>query len=333
MLDPSASSTTVVSNSAVTYTWNYDAGTLSPLQPAAPNQIVSWTTAGTKSLSLTVTDIGGSHTVTQTITVGSLVATGLFNDTGLDWCSENVTTGAWVNNAVCSDAVNWSANLWVTAQDGYFGRDAQARAGTLTKTGAGMAGFDFTKLGASGKPLAAQTNAWSEDTGTEAASTQWDCVRDNTTGLIWEVKRNDVNHLRHMGNTYTWYNTAATTNGGSAGSPNATNPVCTASATTPCNTTSYSAAVNALPAAQALCGFRDWRLPSQDELSTLTHLGRSNPAIDSDFFPNTAALPFWTASPDAKTPSNALYINFLYGQTDASAAVTKATPYRVRLVR
>lgn len=330
LLDPSASKITIINGSPVTYTWTYDTdGTESTVQPTAPQKIVKWATGGTKVVSLTVTDIGGSSiSVTQTVTVGSFAPTSLLNDTGLDWCSENITTGGWLNNAMCS-AVSWGTNLWGTAQDAYFGRDAQALAGTLTKTGRGMAGFDFTKLGASGKPLLVQTGAWS-DTGTETASTQWDCVRDNTTGLIWEIKRNDVTHLRDMGKTYTWYNTTATTNGGNAGLVSAVG--CTDSTTNPCNTTSYATAVNALPAAQALCGFRDWRMPTQDELSTLTHLGRGNPAIDTDFFPNTAAQPYWTTTP-AFTAANATYVHFRYGQTDASVAVTKTTPYRVRLVR
>ncbi len=328
IFDPGSSSSTTINGSAVTFTWDFAGGSESAVQAATPLKIVRWASAGAKVVSLTITDVGGSHTLTQTVTVASSATTGLLNDTGLDWCSENITNGSWLNNAVCS-ALTWGTSLWGTAQDAYFGRDAQARAGTLAKTGAGMAGFDFTKLGTSGKPLAVQGNAWS-DTGTEAASTQWDCVRDHTTGLIWEVKRNDVTHLRDKAKTYTWYNATSTSNGGNTGSVNA--PGCTDSASNPCNTSSYAAAVNALPAAQTLCGFRDWRLPTQDELSSLTHLGRSNPAIDTDVFPHTDALPFWTATP-AYTPANATYVHFQYGQTDASTVVTKTTPYRVRLVR
>ena len=69
------------------------------------------------------------------------------------------------------------------------GRDAEARAGTLLKYGSGPEGFDFTKLGSDGGELAIQNVAWDED-GSEGAGSRWACVRDNQTGLVWEVKHN-----------------------------------------------------------------------------------------------------------------------------------------------
>jgi hypothetical protein len=254
----------------------------------------------------------------------------VLNDTGIDWCSENITTpGTWVNNAVCS-VVNWVGNLWGQQQDAYSGRDAQAKAGTLTKVGGGLAGFDFTKLGSDGRSLATQSAAWS-DTGTEAAGTRWDCVRDNTTGLVWEVKRNDATHLRHMGHSYTWYSTDAANSGGAAGTE--TGGSCTGVANTAkCNTQSFATAVNALPAGQALCGFRDWRMPAVDELAGLAHLGRSNPAIDGNYFPNTSSSGYWSASPLAGYPGFAWLVYFSDGYGYYGYGF-KSLALQVRLVR
>jgi hypothetical protein len=259
-------------------------------------------------------------TVVVNCVSADMVATGLLNDTGIDWCSENITTPSkWVNNAVCS-AVNWVGNLWGQQQDAFFGRDAQAKAGTLTKVGGGMAGFDFTKLGASGKVLVKQDATWS-DTGTEAAGTQWDCVRDNVTGLVWEVKRNDANHLRHMGHGYAWYNPSATTNGGSAGhetptkntnpssfgDPSATTvkgPTCTGVAdVNKCNTQSYITAVNSA----GLCGKKDWRMPTVEELHSLLNMGTWPRVDDTNYFPNTNSW-YWSSSPYAFVNPDSLYI-------------------------
>ena len=262
-------------------------------------------------------------------------ATDLLNDTGIDWCTENITTpSTWVNNALCS-AVNWVGNLWGQQQDAFFGRDAQAKAGTLSKVGGGMVGFDFTKIGASGKALAKQGETWS-DTGTEAASTQWDCVRDNVTGLVWEVKRNDVTHLRHMGHGYAWYNPDSTTNGGAVGyetplldtNGNAVNaPTCEGVAdVNKCNTQSYVTAVNTV----GLCGKTDWRLPNVDELRNLAHTGRTNPVIDTDYFPNTSTDWMWSSSPSANYSGSAWFVYFSSGDGSIN---TKYLAYRVRLVR
>ena len=75
------------------------------------------------------------------------------------------------------------------SQDAETGRDAQVG---LQKLGAGPAGFDFTKLDRNGYPL-------------PDSAMNWDCVRDNVTGLIWEIKTNDGG-LRDWDWTYTWCN-------------------------------------------------------------------------------------------------------------------------------
>ena len=213
------------------------------------------------------------------------LAVGL-NDTGQTLCTD--VAGATV--ACGNDSAAYPR------QDGRYGRDAANAAGVLTKIGGGEAGFDYTKLGANGLALATQNQTWTHDgsgygSGNEAAGTKWSCVRDNVSGLVWEVKTNAITpDLRDKDWTYTWYNSDSSSNGGNAGSAGSNTCGSTLAAySNLCNTQNYVAAVNAA----TLCGASDWRLPSRKELLSLVHYGSSTPAIDSARFPNTTANYFW----------------------------------------
>jgi hypothetical protein len=227
-----------------------------------------------------------------------VMPTGLLNDTGINWC-----TNADTNHLSCS-ATNYPR------QDGIYGRDAQARAGTLTKVGAGAAGFDFTKLDAGGNPL-------------PAGAAEWSCVRDNRTGLIWEVKTADGG-LRDRNNTYTWYNPDNTTNGGSAGTEAG------GGCTGVCNTHAYAQAVNA----QGLCGAKDWRLPDVNQLLSIVHMGRTDQSIEETYFPDTADTMlsgwYWSSTPVANDSSLTLGIGFYFGRANVHG---KGGDGQVRLVR
>ena len=267
-------------------------------------------------------------------------ATGKLNDTGINVCLSKYRND-WTIYVGCR-FIDWGTDLWGNQQDGYFGRDADAKAGKLTKVGGGEAGFDFTKIGASGKVLVKQGETWS-DNGTEAAGTQWDCVRDNVTQLVWEVKRNDANHLRHMSHRYSWYNETSAINGGDAGVETplyqkyywntdaipVIDSTCTGVADTKkCNTQSYVTAVNRV----GLCGKTDWRLPTVDELLSLANAGtRTTAAIDEHYFPNTKETFHWSSSPDATVSANAWEVSFYADLMDHITAKNFANP--VRLVR
>ena len=92
-------------------------------------------------------------------------------------------------------------------------------------------------------------------------------MRDKVSGQWWEVKRNDPADLRHTGHTYSWYSTDPAINGGIPGKRGG-NTCKGLEAFGGCNTQNYVVAVNAA----GLCGKRDWRLPTVDELA---HLSRS----------------------------------------------------------
>ena len=238
----------------------------------------------------------------QSLTIG-------LNDTGRSSCSGD-------DNAQLECPV-----IAAPGQDAEYGRDAQAQAGTLIKIGAGDAGFDFSKISANGMPLALQDQAWSSSS-EEAEGTQWACVLDNTTQLMWEVKHTDPSHGRYALSTYSWYVADDQRNGGLAGFTNLGE--CNAGA---CDTQGYVEYVNEI----GLCGYYDWRLPSISEFFSIGHQGRENPAIDESYFPNTlGALRYWSRDGVAEIPQNAWYMYF----SDASVSFTnKNNASYIRLVR
>jgi len=229
----------------------------------------------------------------------SLAQTKPLNDTGQTQCYDAA------NVAVpCSAAVGGDAGV-NPRQDGRYGRDAQAAAGTLTKVGAGAAGFDFTKIANNGSTLAASATLG-------ANPTDWACTKDNVTGVIWEIKT--TTGLRSKDHTYTWYSSNAATNGGDAGAQGSDTCGGTlATYSNQCNTQNYVAAVNAV----TLCGASDWRLPTQRELLTIVHAGATNPSIDTIYFPNTRPTSHWSASTYAANLANAWTVGFYFGGHDA----------------
>lgn len=229
-----------------------------------------------------------------------VMPTGKLNDTGI---------------ITCSDANTDNLSCPVTGfegQDAEHGRDARAAEGILTKVGAGKGGFDFTKLDTNGNALA-------------ASATQWSCVKDNHTGLIWEVKTDDSG-LRDKDNTYSWYNANNATNGGDAGTEN--NGTCPDTGN--CDTEKYVASVSVIN----LCGSSDWRLPAKEELRSIVDYSYSNsthrPAIDTDYFLNTNTFLYWSVSPNAHFDSHAWNVNFANGNDYYD---NKFNEHYVRLVR
>ena len=218
------------------------------------------------------------------------------NDTGIDWCGNNKAI-----KLTCPQASH-------PGQDAEYGRDALARSGKLKKTGAGHAGFDFTKLDREGRPL-------------PATARQWSCVRDNHSGLTWEVKTTD-GKLRDMKHSYSWYDPDASRNGGNPGQQNGGS--CSDSR---CDTGGFLQAVNS----KGLCGFRDWRLPSVLELSDILNYATKYPIIDTDYFPNTASAFYWTSDVWAPDVTLAWMVNFQYG--DSQIDYKAERPQKVRLVR
>jgi len=207
-------------------------------------------------------------------------ATTPLNDTGVDLCGNNA--------AIKLDCPEPSH----PGQDADFGRDAQAKSGELKKIGAGHAGFDLTKLDQNGKSL-------------PTTAKKWQCVQDNYTGLMWEVKASG-NGLQQMVHSYSWYMSDTTLNGGAPGVKNGGK-----CADSRCDTEGYIEAINKLE----LCGHKDWRLPLLEELRSIVDYSRAFPAIDLNYFPNTRSDPYWAREIWVKRKGRDVYsINFGSGR-------------------
>ncbi|MDP4030348.1 MAG: DUF1566 domain-containing protein [Gallionella sp.] len=218
--------------------------------------------------------------------------TGLLNDTGQDTCyNDTVADGVAASNAasIARDAGTHPR------QDCRFGRDAAAIAGTLTKTGAGVKGFDFTKVCFNGDLAGSGTctgalvpNITAAATG--SPTTDWACTKDNRTNLIWSLQSG-------FGDWTTYANTTL---------PNATN-------------------------AATRCGYNTgWRPPTRRELLSIVHNGAWSQAIDSAWFPVTASSRYRSADTYAPDPSKVWSIDFYDGGPYYGA---KASDGYVRLVR
>lgn len=233
---------------------------------------------------------------------------GQLNDTGLTLCA-----GPEAGQQPCPQPER-------PGQDAEYGRDVTAAKGALTKVGGGVASFDWTKLDANGAPLAIQDHAW-DPQGSEAEGARWSCVKDNVTGLIWEIKESDPDHPRYAGHTYRWVLDGEEYSG--AFPDLSTSGTCSLDS---CDLQSFVNWVNE----NSLCGASDWRVPSVAELSSIAVLSNVLPAVDTDYFPDVKEPRFFTNQSLARDPSRAWYVYF----SDSSVSFTnKGDASQLRLVR
>lgn len=218
---------------------------------------------------------------------------GQVGDTGITECAGDASGDCPVVN--------------LPGQDAEYGRDLLAEGGLLERFGGGPAGFDYTKLDANGDAL-------------PQSATSWSCVLDNYTGLIWEVKLDDPASPSHFGHTYSWFEPNGSINGGTAGL--ADGGVCSGS---PCDTQGLVDALNA----ELRCGASGWRLPTREELLSLVHAGRRDPALSTEFFPLGSGI-YWSGTPMAADSDQAWVLDFSDGRIEVAL---KTAPQRLRLVR
>lgn len=242
---------------------------------------------------------------------------GGLNDTGIDWCADDTINydKSGTRGEKAEGCKSLAANF--PRQDALFGRDAQYLKRKLSKKGSGAAGFDFTKVCMSGE--VAGEGKCPPNPALGSGPNNWACIRDNVTGLIWEMKTSSGLHSQD--NTYTWYYPADSMNGGKSGVQNGGR--CQGSK---CDTEAFVEAVNA----SNLCGASDWRLPTRKELLSIVDNSRFKPAIDLRYFPNTPAGDFWSSSPYAEKTDFAWEVSFKYGEADTDQ---KNESNHVRLVR
>ena len=244
------------------------------------------------------------------------------NDTGLTYSAnfpDGVLKTGELHNVGCTGDI-------AAQQDCSHGLDATSSEGED-----GFAGFSYTKLDSAGVALA-------------ASATDWHCVKDNVTGLVWEVKQGTDGVVGNSGlhdadDTFSWHNPELTENGRDEG---AKDPLTLASCSgystldaNKCNTKAFVERVNLV----GLCGKKDWRMPTPNELLGLVHFGKSDTFIESNYFPNVPNdARFFSSGTDTEKPDRAWIVLFSSGSltvTGGSLVLTgsKGENRQVRLVR
>ena len=146
----------------------------------------------------------------------------------------------------------------------------------------------YTKLNSNGNPLPDSASSWA-------------MVKDNVTGLTWEVKTDD-DSIHDRDNTYTWQDAQDV----------------------------FITELNFI----GFGGFTDWRLPTRIELGYLVDYSRVNPSIDTFYFPQTVAtgIIYWSCDPrlHPSYTDRAWGTNFDYGY---ETTPTKSFDCYVRAVR
>jgi hypothetical protein len=152
--------------------------------------------------------------------------------------------------------------------------------------------------------------------------------------------KTDDGGLRDKDWKYSWYKPSGD-NGGNAGYTDTAYGAPNCSTQNNCNTDAFTNAVNT----KGLCGKKDWRMPTKDELMKLVvcsdgkyetdgsctnYLSVTKPTINSTYFPNTVSSWYWSSSPLANFSSGAWFVYFSYGYSSVNG---KLYDNFVRLVR
>ncbi|MDD5255510.1 MAG: DUF1566 domain-containing protein [Candidatus Omnitrophica bacterium] len=122
-------------------------------------------------------------------------------------------------------------------------------------------------------------------------------VKDNNTGLVWELKSFDKSGYNYFDNTYTWEEAHE-----------------------------YVRLLNA----KKYQGFSDWRLPNREELRSIVDYEGGIPAINKKYFPDIAPHFYWSGDINKKEPIFAWGVYFAYG---CAICYLKDFRYHVRAVR
>lgn len=210
---------------------------------------------GTSSSGTTTTDTNSN---TGSSSTGTTTATGTDTSSGNTNTSGSATgTGGGSSTIVGGTTSSGTDNTTTTST------------GNGTTTSTTPFSGRYVKVGALGNELPASASSWS-------------CVKDTTTGLLWETKTDDGGlqdkdwRYRHFHN-YAGYASTVDYNG---------KTLCQNIGGSSCDAYSYVQALQST----SLCGRSNWRLPIPEELLNLAQYG-SKPYIDLNYFPETVNNP------------------------------------------
>lgn len=208
---------------------------------------------------LTVMDEANNTDSDDVIITITPINLGLLHDTGITTCFNDS------QEIDCNDSE-------FPNQDADIGRDAISD--LLDKTGYGPRSYDFTKFDDNGDEI------------DDPSSALFSCVRDNFTGLIWEVKEvasiPEYQNLRGADNRYSF--------------DDSQEALLTCPSDSSCGQEDFISSVNDL----GFCGGRNWRLPTYLELLNVLDYND----IDKD---NLLPNDFFIETPDVAVGSNKFY--------------------------
>jgi hypothetical protein len=167
---------------------------------------------------------------------------------------------------------------------------------------------DYVRIARSFTKLDDEGNDLPEDAGT------WHMVRDEVTGLIWEVKTADGS-MHDANRSFTWYDPDPSMNLGNPGVERNGD-----------DTSDFIEALNA----EVYGGYSDWRLPTVVEMAMLRNFARGNPSAFVQYFPLASGTNYWTSTTYSCNPGHAWMIWLMGGEVYHRA---KSAAYRVRAVR
>ena len=151
------------------------------------------------------------------------------------------------------------------------------------------------------------------------SATEWVMVRDNVTGLIWEVKTDDGS-VHDKDNKYTWYDSNDETNFGNAG---------TAGDGT--DTEDFLRELNE----SNFGGFFGWRLPTVNELISIIYNVKIESSDSTSYFPNTMLGDYWSSISRADNPQdvwiyyfNLCHIDITYKPNSAYVRAVRGGRYQ-----
>jgi hypothetical protein len=248
------------------YAWSFGELGSAANSAAGVTATHAYATSGTYAVTVVVTDNSGATASKSIVAIASppiAIATGKPNDTGAGASQCYVAGTSSLSLCNSGEAIALNAD-----QDGARGLDATANSSID-----GKLGFSFTKIGASGESL-------------PASATLWSCIKDNVTGLMWEVKTSDGG-LRDQSVQYTNFDSTASGQLSDGSKPS------TDQIASPTNSTGFRDSVNA----SGLCGANDWRLPTALELPSLIDYGSPTfQGMDNAWFPNSQPDFYWSSS-------------------------------------
>ena len=228
----------------------------------------------------------GNYTFEHTYANASkyhLVNATIINDIGQN-ASYNILISRLpdTNQTTCYDNSTSLSNCSSPDED-FYGQDATYSINSPS----------YTKLDANGNEL-------SDDATVQDGLAM---VRDEVTGLVWEVKTTNSSSIHYNEFKTTWYNATDNSTSGFIGK---------------LNTNSFG-------------GHSDWRMPTLKELTSIVDYGTYDPAIDTNFYPNTMASGYWSSTTIASNDvDNAWRVDFDHGN---DGEYNKSNDYYVRAVR